>query len=96
MWSASGGTDIADTRPLVSGAKHHFEAGIENVFAKRGLAHMDNNTLVRILLSRSVVETPRAQNLITSVAGIIRTSSLRRSLDLILLALDDVIAPSLP
>jgi hypothetical protein len=46
--SASGCTDIPHRRPLVSGVKHHLEAGVENVFAKGWLAHREHNTYVRI------------------------------------------------
>jgi hypothetical protein len=53
-------TDITYGRANVSGLKHHFEAGLKKVFAKRN-SHERNNTHVRIYLSIRKCTLTRSQ-----------------------------------
>jgi hypothetical protein len=52
-WCTSGSADIAYARPVVTETKHHFEAGIQDLFTKRVLISSTINTYDRIVSAKS-------------------------------------------
>ena len=63
LWCTGSGADIADARSLVTGLKHHLQAGVKDIFAKGRSTHELASLRSYVLLVKSYFYTSARQDI---------------------------------